>query len=162
MTEPAVASSDATNISSSIVADGDDYVINGEKWWTSGYGRPDCSFMIFMGVSNPDAPKHQRQSMIIVPKDTLGINLERWLTVYGSDHAPSGHAHLTFKDVRVPKENMILGEGRGWDHSLAPVSMFTAVKPSAEVTRKVDLSRKSRVRGGDGEIEGYTESYLFF
>jgi len=115
MTEPAVASSDATNISSSIVADGDDYVINGEKWWTSGYGRPDCSFMIFMGVSNPDAPKHQRQSMIIVPKDTLGINLERWLTVYGSDHAPSGHAHLTFKDVRVPKENMILGEGRGFE-----------------------------------------------
>ena len=115
MTEPNVASSDATNISSTIVADGDDYVINGEKWWTSGYGRPDCGFMIFMGVSNPDAPKHQRQSQVIVPRDTPGINLERMLTVYGSDHAPSGHAHLTFKDVRVPKENMILGEGRGFE-----------------------------------------------
>ena len=115
MTEPNVASSDATNISSTIVADGDDYVINGEKWWTSGYGRPDCSFMIFMGVSNPEAPKHQRQSQIIIPRDTPGINLERMLTVYGSDHAPNGHAHLTFKDVRVPKENMILGEGRGFE-----------------------------------------------
>ena len=115
MTEPNVASSDATNISSTIVADGDEYVINGEKWWTSGYGRPDCGFMIFMGVSNPDAPKHQRQSQIIVPRDTEGIQLKRMLTVYGADHAPSGHAHLIFEDVRVPKENMILGEGRGFE-----------------------------------------------
>ena len=115
MTEPNVASSDATNISSTIVADGDEYVINGEKWWTSGYGRPDCGFMIFMGVSNPDAPKHQRQSQIIVPRETKGIELKRMLTVYGADHAPSGHAHLIFKNVRVPKENMILGEGRGFE-----------------------------------------------
>ena len=115
MTEPNVASSDATNISSTIVADGDEYVINGEKWWTSGYGRPDCAFMIFMGVSNPDAPKHQRQSQIIVPRDTEGIKLKRMLTVYGADHAPSGHAHLIFENVRVPKENMILGEGRGFE-----------------------------------------------
>ena len=115
MTEPNVASSDATNIASTISQDGDDYVINGEKWWTSGYGRPDCEFMIFMGVSNPDAPKHQRQSQIIIPKDTPGITLQRMLTVYGSDHAPNGHAHLKFDNVRIPKENIILGEGRGFE-----------------------------------------------
>ena len=115
MTEPNVASSDATNIASTISQDGDDYVINGEKWWTSGYGRPDCEFMIFMGVSNPDAPKHQRQSQIIIPKDTTGITLQRMLTVYGSDHAPNGHAHLKFDNVRIPKENIILGEGRGFE-----------------------------------------------
>ena len=115
MTEPNVASSDATNIASTISQDGDDYVINGEKWWTSGFGRPDCEFMIFMGVSNPDAPKHQRQSQIIIPKDTPGITLQRMLTVYGSDHAPNGHAHLKFDNVRIPKENIILGEGRGFE-----------------------------------------------
>ena len=115
MTEPNVASSDATNIASTISKDGDYYVINGEKWWTSGYGRPDCEFMIFMGVSNPDAPKHQRQSQIIIPKDTPGITLQRMLTVYGSDHAPNGHAHLKFDNVRIPKENIILGEGRGFE-----------------------------------------------
>jgi acyl-CoA dehydrogenase len=115
MTEPNVASSDATNIASTISQDGDDYVINGEKWWTSGYGRPDCEFMIFMGVSNHDAPRHQRQSQIIIPKDTPGITLQRMLTVYGSDHAPNGHAHLKFDNVRIPKENIILGEGRGFE-----------------------------------------------
>ena len=115
MTEPNVASSDATNISSTITLEGNEYVINGEKWWTSGYGRPDCEFMIFMGVSSPDAPKHQRQSQIIIPKDSEGISLKRMLTVYGSDHAPNGHAHLTFNNVRVPKENIILGEGRGFE-----------------------------------------------
>ena len=115
MTEPNVASSDATNISSTITLEGNEYVINGEKWWTSGYGRPDCEFMIFMGVSSPDAPKHQRQSLIIIPKDSEGISLKRMLTVYGSDHAPNGHAHLTFNNVRVPKENIILGEGRGFE-----------------------------------------------
>ena len=115
MTEPNVASSDATNISSTIIKEGDEYVVNGEKWWTSGYGRPDCDFMIFMGVSNPDAPKHQRQSQIIIPKNTPGITLKRMLTVYGSDHAPNGHAHLVFNNVRVPEENMILGEGRGFE-----------------------------------------------
>ena len=115
MTEPNVASSDATNISSTIIKEGDEYVVNGEKWWTSGYGRPDCDFMIFMGVSNPDASKHQRQSQIIIPKNTPGITLKRMLTVYGSDHAPNGHAHLVFNNVRVPEENMILGEGRGFE-----------------------------------------------
>ena len=115
MTEPKVASSDATNISSSIELDGDHYVINGEKWWASGVGHPNCKFLIFMGVSNPESPKHQRQSQIIVPLDSPGIKLKRYLTVYGADHAPHGHGHLVFEDVRVPKENMILGEGRGFE-----------------------------------------------
>ena len=115
MTEPNVASSDATNISSTIIKEGDEYVVNGEKWWTSGYGRPDCDFIFFMGVSNPDAHKHKSQSLIIIPKNTPGITLKRMLTVYGSDHAPNGHAHLVFNNVRVPEENMILGEGRGFE-----------------------------------------------
>lgn len=115
MTEPNVASSDATNISSTIELDGDHYVINGEKWWASGVGHPNCKFLIFMGVSNPESPKHQRQSQIIVPYDSPGIKLKRYLTVYGADHAPHGHGHLEFKNVRVPKENIILGEGRGFE-----------------------------------------------
>jgi|TARA_A100001011_G_scaffold268881_1_gene278038 acyl-CoA dehydrogenase len=115
MTEPSVASSDATNISSTIELDGDSYVINGEKWWASGVGHPNCKLLIFMGVSNPDNPKHQRQSQIIVPFDSPGIKLKKYLTVYGADHAPNGHGHLMFKDVRVPKENIILGEGRGFE-----------------------------------------------
>ena len=94
MTEPKVASSDATNIESKIEEDGDEYVINGEKWWTSGFGRPDCKVMIFMGVTNPDNPKHQRQSQILIPTDVEGIENLRMLTVYGADHAPNGHAHL--------------------------------------------------------------------
>ena len=115
MTEPNVASSDATNIESRIEKDGKEYVINGEKWWASGVGHPNCKFLIFMGVSNPDSPKHQRQSQIIVPYDSPGIKLKRYLTVYGADHAPHGHGHLEFKNVRVPKENIILGEGRGFE-----------------------------------------------
>ena len=115
MTEPNVASSDATNISSSIVEDGDEYVINGEKWWTSGAGDPRCKIIIFMGVSNPDNPKHQRQSQILVPMDTPGVEILRMMTVFGNDDAPHGHAHMKFTNVRVPKSNMILGEGRGFE-----------------------------------------------
>jgi acyl-CoA dehydrogenase len=115
MTEPNVASSDATNISSSIVADGDDYVINGEKWWTSGAGDPRCKIIVFMGVTNPDNPKHQRQSQILVPMDTPGVEIKRMMTVFGSDDAPHGHAHMKFTDARVPKENLLLGEGRGFE-----------------------------------------------
>ena len=142
MTEPAVASSDATNICSTIEADGDNYVINGEKWWTSGFGNPDCKVMIFMGVTNPDNPKHQRQSQILIPTDAEGINLERMLTVYGVDHAPGGHAHLTFKDVRVPKENLILGEGRGFEIAqgrLGPGRIHHCMRMIGQAERALEL-----------------------
>ena len=142
MTEPGVASSDATNICSSIVADGDDYVINGEKWWTSGFGNPNCKVMIFMGVTNPDNPRHQRQSQILVPTDAEGIKLERMLTVYGVDHAPNGHAHLTFKDVRVPKENLILGEGRGFEIAqgrLGPGRIHHCMRMIGQAERALEL-----------------------
>ena len=142
MTEPGVASSDATNICSTIEADGNDYVINGEKWWTSGFGNPDCKVMIFMGVTNPDNPRHQRQSQILVPTDAKGINLERMLTVYGVDHAPGGHAHLTFKDVRVPRENLILGEGRGFEIAqgrLGPGRIHHCMRMIGQAERALEL-----------------------
>lgn len=114
MTEPDVASSDATNIKSSIVREGDEYVINGRKWWTSGAGDPRCKIAIFMGKTNPDAPLYEQQSMILVPLDTPGVKIERMLSVFGYDHAPHGHGELTFENVRVPAENMIWGEGKGF------------------------------------------------
>jgi acyl-CoA dehydrogenase len=115
MTEPDVASSDATNISASIVADGDSYVINGRKWWSSGAGDPRCKVAILMGKTDPSAATHKQQSMILVPLDTPGVKVVRMLTVFGYDHAPHGHAEIQFKDVRVPKTNMLLGEGRGFE-----------------------------------------------
>lgn len=115
MTEPAVASSDATNICTEIRRDGDDYVINGRKWWSSGAMSSECKIAIVMGKSNPDAPRHQQQSQILVPLDTPGVKIERALHVYGYDHAPKGHAEITFTDVRVPAGNLILGEGRGFE-----------------------------------------------
>jgi acyl-CoA dehydrogenase len=115
MTEKKVASSDATNIESSIVRDGDEYVINGHKWWSSGAGDSRCKISIFMGKTDPTAPKHKQQSMILVPLDTPGVKIERMLTVFGYDHAPHGHAEMTFTNVRVPVTNMLLGEGRGFE-----------------------------------------------
>ena len=115
MTEPDVASSDATNIQASIVRQGGEYVVNGRKWWSSGAGDPRCKISIFMGKTDPGAPKHQQQSMILVPLDTPGVKIERMLTVYGYDHAPHGHGEISFTDVRVPLSAMLLGEGRGFE-----------------------------------------------
>ncbi len=115
MTEPAVASSDAMNIESRIERDGDEYVLNGRKWWTSGIGDPRCKIIIFMAKNDPKAESYKQQSMILVPTDTPGIKVHRMLTVMGYDDAPHGHGEVEFKDVRVPVSNMLLGEGRGFE-----------------------------------------------
>jgi alkylation response protein AidB-like acyl-CoA dehydrogenase len=115
MTEPGVASSDATNMAATAVVEGDEVVLNGRKWWSTGIGHPDCRVLIFMGLTNPEANRHSRHSMVLVPKDTPGVKVERLLTVFGDQDPPYGHGEVTFTDVRLPVDHFILGPGRGFE-----------------------------------------------
>jgi acyl-CoA dehydrogenase len=144
MTEPDVASSDATNIQSSIVRDGDEYVINGRKWWTSGAGRDRCTVSIFMGKTDPDAAKHQQQSMIIVPLDTPGVETVRSLSVFGYDGG-EGHMEMRFTDVRVPADNLLVGEGEGFaiaQGRLGPGRIHHCMRLIGQAERAVELMAK--------------------
>ena len=142
MTEPLVASSDATNISLEARLDGDEWVLNGEKWWSSGMGDPRCKILIVMCVTEPDAPRHSRQSQILVPRETKGIEIVKMQAVFGFDDAPHGHAHVRFTDVRVPKDNIILGSGRGFEIAqgrLGPGRIHHCMRSVGVAERALDL-----------------------
>ena len=142
MTEPGVASSDATNMQATAVLDGDEYVINGEKWWTSGAGDPRCKIIIFMAVTNPDAAKHQRHSMMLVPMKSEGIEIKQMMHVFGYDDAPHGHAHIKFNNVRIPRDNLLLGEGRSFEIAqgrLGPGRIHHCMRTIGVGERAIDL-----------------------